>query len=72
MGNLALVEAHNAEYARGRETNDLAVNKFADLTNDLAMNKFADLTNDLATNKFADLTNDLAMNKFAAKPTTLP
>ena len=31
--NLKLVEEHNAESARGRETYDLAMNKFADLTN---------------------------------------
>jgi len=31
--NLELVESHNAEFARGRQTFDLAMNRFADMTN---------------------------------------
>jgi len=33
MSNKALVDAHNAEYARGRETYTLAMNQFAAMTN---------------------------------------
>ena len=64
--NLELVEAHNDEFARGRQTFDLAMNKFADLTNA----EYQTLMTRPKTTRFADNSATFT-NASAGLPDTL-